>query len=166
MIYEIEMRDDGGGQCAIFVESTPATLESDAQCECQEWAEEGEWGDAGASIPMGWTAYQNGVKVASGSYEAEIEPNHDALIREAGGYPECEHDWTAKGEGGCKENPGVWSMGGTSISYSTHCQHCGLHRNEITTGSQRNPGEHDTVEYSQPDSWCGDCEAEECHCTE
>jgi hypothetical protein len=58
-----------------------------------------------------------------------------------------DHDWTAEGEGGCDENPGVWSTGGTSMMFRTHCRACGLRRTEHTTGYQRNPGDHDTVEY-------------------
>jgi hypothetical protein len=74
------------------------------------------------------------------------------LIAAAGGDTSCDHDWSAEGEGGCSENPGVWSTGGTSMVFHTHCTHCGLIRIERSTGSQRNPGEHDTVEYQMPDA--------------
>ena len=94
------------------------------------------------------------------------EPDHDALIRAAGGDTECDHDWTSEGEGGCTENPGVWSTGGTSMTFGAHCRKCGLHRVESTTGSQYNPGEHDTVEYEQPPTSCAECESETCTCAE
>ena len=35
--------------------------------------------------------------------------------------PDCTaatHVWTREGMGGCDENPGVWSVGGTSYAYS------------------------------------------------
>jgi len=89
--------------------------------------------------------------------EIDIEPNHEALIRQAAGdaevcgYSPDDHDWTSEGEGGCDENPGVWSVGGTAMRYQTHCRKCGLRRVEITTGTQYNLGEHDTVAYSMPD---------------
>ena len=57
------------------------------------------------------------------------------------------HAWTRVGEGGCKENPGVWSHGGTTLVFSEHCTHCGLRRIEVRYGNQRNPGQRDTVQY-------------------
>ena len=48
------------------------------------------------------------------------------------------------------------------MCFASHCRKCGLHKSERTTGSRRNPGEHDTVEYRQPESWCAECESEEC----
>lgn len=77
-------------------------------------------------------------------------PNEAALIKDAGGDVDCEHIWTAEGEGGCTENPGVWSTGGTSLVFKTHCLNCGLQRTEWFAGFQRNPGEHDTVFFFQP----------------
>ena len=61
--------------------------------------------------------------------------------------PDCDHEWTSEGEGGCDENPGVWSLGGTTIQTREHCEHCGVTRITISHGSQRNPGESDTVRY-------------------
>jgi len=58
-----------------------------------------------------------------------------------------DHDWTSAGEGGLDENPGVWSTGGTSMVFKSHCRQCGLHRTESHCGSQRNPGEGDAVSY-------------------
>lgn len=103
------------------------------------------------------------------SVTVEIEPCHEHLIKEAAGKTGCgtspdDHDWTSEGEGGCTDNPGVWSTVGTSMRYASHCRVCGLKRIECTTGSQRNPGEHDTVSYEMPDSWCEECQSEECEC--
>ncbi len=81
-----------------------------------------------------------------------VEPDHEALITQAGGDPNCDHHWTSEGEGGCDENPGEWLTGGTSMMFRSHCTECGLVRVENHTGSQRNPGECDTVEYRLPDS--------------
>ncbi len=159
------MRDDCPGSETKGFEAESA---DDDRCEAEarEWCEGGEWGDSGAVVTVWYELFENDAdeSVSEGRVEVEIEANHDAMIRAAGGDTECDHDWTSDGEGGCDENPGVWSTGGTSMTFASHCRTCGLHRVEKTTGSQRNPGEHDTVAYSQPINWCADCESEECTC--
>jgi hypothetical protein len=62
-------------------------------------------------------------------------------------HTDCTHSWSSEGEGGCSENPGVWSLGGTTIHTSEHCAHCGLRRKVTMYGSQRNPGQCDSVTY-------------------
>lgn len=162
-VWTLEMRGDGGAEETVEFDHDPSNREIKEACE--EWVRSGEWGDDGASIEVGWSqSCDSEDKTYDGFVTVEIEPDHDALIRAAGGNTDCDHDWTAEGEGGLDENPGVWSTGGTSMTFSTHCRKCGLHRTEYHTGSQRNPGEHDTVSYEQPDSWCAECEAEECTC--
>ena len=66
--------------------------------------------------------------------------------------PPCEadaHEWA--GEGGCDENPGVWSLGGTTLVFRERCEHCGVLRKSVCRGSQRNPGEQDTRTYEFED---------------
>jgi hypothetical protein len=63
--------------------------------------------------------------------------------------PECEaddggeHEWQADYDvvGGIRENPGVWSLGGTAMSFATCCAKCGCYRQEHSPGCQRNPDE-------------------------
>lgn len=102
-----------------------------------------------------------------------IDPDHEQLIGEAtrkcdrdycGDSPD-DHDWTS-GEGGLRENPGVWSLGGTKMLFASHCRTCGLGRREYHCGSQRNPGEHDRTTYSMPDRWCADCQSSDCDCSQ
>ncbi len=145
----------------IWDEGATETMECDTMDEAkdraEEWLENGEWGDDGAAPSAnvgeldadGNVVYQESVSV-------DIEPNHAVLISnlvgqfgldDICGTDPDDHDWTAEGEGGLDENPGVWSSGGTTITTQAHCRKCGLHRTVKTTGSQRNPGEHDTVEY-------------------
>lgn len=152
-------------------------MDADDMDEAIEMAEElargGEYGDEGASVSVWVTEYDaTGEETDRRSLSVDIEPNHESLIRAAtqhdsgrscGDSPD-DHDWTSQGEGGCDENPGVWSTGGTSMLFASHCRICGLHRREHWCGSQRNPGEHDTTEYEMPPSWCADCESEECKC--
>lgn len=68
--------------------------------------------------------------------------------------PDCvgggAHRW--KGVGGCDENPGVQSLGGTALGFEAKCTQCGVFRYEVSRGSQRNPGECDSVRYSDADA--------------
>lgn len=169
-IYTLTLRDDSGSTEAIeFVGEEPTSGQiSDA---CEEWVSDGDWGDDGASVDVGWTVTdEDGDEVDSGWEAVEVEANHEVLIsaadrddRGCGSDPD-DHDWTSEGEGGCSENPGVWSTGGTSMVFYSHCRKCGLHRVEGHAGSQRNPGEHDTVEYTMPESWCVECQSDDCDC--
>lgn len=150
--YTLKMRDD---QCdktrEIDAESIDEAIDI-ADAETTEWIEGGEWGNEGASVTAWWTLIDDeGDEVVEGSVTVEIAPDHTALIRAAGGDVRCDHEWTSEGEGGCDENPGAWSTGGTSMLFRSHCSRCGLVRIEHMTGSQKNPGEHDTVEYRLPD---------------
>jgi hypothetical protein len=143
------------------------TLDAQDMAEALELAEElcrgGEWGDEGASVSVWVTETdEDGDETDRQWVTVEIEPDHSSLIRQAtrndGDGRSCgddpqDHDWTSEGEGGLKENPGVWSTGGTSMRFASHCRTCGLHRTHHHTGSQRNPGEHDTTRYEFPDTW-------------
>jgi hypothetical protein len=168
--FTLEMRDECGSTKSVHFDNQPDELECES--ECDDWAKEGEWGENGAEVKTWWTLLDgSGEEIASGSATTEIEPDHESLISAACGDSGCgtspdDHDWTAEGEGGLNENPGVWSTGGTSMVFKTHCKKCGLQRTERTTGSQKNPGEHDTVEYEMPESWCSKCVSEECDCDE
>lgn len=174
VIYDADLRtytyrEEGG-----YRESLDASDMDEAVEMAEELCRGGEWGDEGAIVRV-WVSEcdASGEETDERYLTVEIEPDHAAMIEAAcdseqwerccGGDP-ADHDWTAEGEGGCRENPGVWSTGGTSMSFATHCRACGLHRNEYTCGSQRNPGEHDTVSYEMPDRWCAECQCEECGC--
>lgn len=166
--WQLELRDDQTSETVNFDERP---TEREIREACEEWCKGGEWGNDGARIDVRWTLSQNDDEINEGTIWVEIEPNHERLIKDACGDAGCgsdpdDHDWTAEGEGGCDSNPGVWSTGGTAMSFATHCRVCGLRRLECTTGSQRNPGEHDTATYEMPDSWCADCQREECNCDE
>jgi hypothetical protein len=124
--------------------------------EVEDWCKDGEWGDDGAAIEIKWTLKFDDEEIDEDWHTVEIEPNHSVLIANAcrnqsycGDDPD-DHEWTAEGEGGCTENPGVWSTGGTNMSFAAHCRKCGLQRKKYITGCQKNPGEHDTVSYEMP----------------
>jgi hypothetical protein len=158
MAYQATSED--GGDCDLDAE----TME-EAIAEARDWIRAGDYPAEGCRIRVRveQLRYDGEVNHAV-TINVEIEPDHDALIRAAGGNPDCDHDWTSEGEGGCSSNPGVWSCGGTTMKFASHCRHCGLHRVEIHHGSQRNPDDHDTVTYTQPEQWCAECESEKCCC--
>ena len=157
--YILKMWCDGGGEDTDTVE---ADLLSDAIDQAEEmvrdWVRNGDWGDEGALVGVRYTLTdEDGDALYWDSITVEIEPDHEAMIHKACGR-DCgcglspdDHDWTREGEGGCDENPGVWSHGGTAMSFASHCRDCGLRRREYHCGSQRNPGECDTVKYEMPE---------------
>lgn len=148
MTYTMEMSEECGGRESAVIEAATLDLaRAEAEERLDAWVREGEWPGEGADVTARYVLYRNGAEVASEWIEVEIEPDHQRLMRAAGADPECEHSWTSEGEGGCDENPGVWSTGGTSLVVRRHCRHCGLRRTEHITGVQRNPGETDTVTY-------------------
>ena len=157
--YRVDMHDDCGADCYETTEIASGTeAEQDTAAEtwaietAEKWAREGDWGDNGKVIIIWYTLSDDENEWLTRWIDVEIVPNHDALIRAAGGDVDCDHRWTGEGEGSCSENPGVWSLGGTALTISEHCEICELRRTRHITGSQRNPGEHDTVKYSLPDT--------------
>jgi hypothetical protein len=115
-----------------------------------------DYGDGDYRVTIGWIVTDtDGDKIDRGSFDLVGTTEE----------PDCpesdEHEWTSGFEGGCTENPGVWLTGGTSMMFVSHCRHCGMQRTVKTTGSQRNPGECDTTEYSDPDpDWVAEHVAE------
>lgn len=152
--WTLEMSDDGGSSETVEFEELPDA--DDIAAACQEWAEGGEWDNGGVRVSVRWTLTDDAVdqEVDGGWEDVYIPPDHEALIRAAGGDNDCRHDWTGEGEGGLAENPGVWSTGGTGMLFHRHCTRCGLLRKYHAVGPQHKPGECDTVEYEQPDYWC------------
>jgi hypothetical protein len=146
MKYILKLRDYGFTD--FFDEDSLAEARAAADEACVEWASGEEWGEEGAAVPVYYRISDEEGVVVSGS--VLVPPNHAALIRRAGGDPSCDHQWSREGEDGVGENPGVWSLGGTTIEICSHCTRCGVSRKEVFFGPQRNPGEHDTVSYSVP----------------
>lgn len=86
----------------------------------------------------------------SGSHSDE-EPE---CTSEGPGDDDGGHDWRSPYSllGGLRENPGVWGRGGTTTETKTVCACCGKYRTETHAGSQRNPGDAESVvEYSDAD---------------
>lgn len=167
MKAEIQMHsnEDGVDEIKTVEGSDMDEIRFKAGEATESWMREGEWGDDGATLSARWSIvslsdFDEDDDLSGdlyGEVEVDIEPDHSGKIREAVGDAEIcgdepdDHEWTSDGEGGVKENPGVWSTGGTSMTFDSHCRRCGLHRHEKTIGSQRNPSDHDAVEYRMLD---------------
>lgn len=150
-------------RCGYYADDGNATVEyPDAESgdeAAASYVTDGDWGSDGGSIEVrtwrrGIDADGDSVDVEEESHTVDIPVDHSALIQSAAGRDTeiCgtdpdDHDWTSEGEGGLSENPGVWAGSGTSMTVASHCRCCGLHRIENHTGSQRDPGESDTVQY-------------------
>ncbi len=140
-----EIREDGGAREIIDAESMDA-----AMVQARDWAASGSY-DSRVMVTV-WCAALG----ADGDYTGEQERDEVEAGPEPE-VPECadgnEHEWEAPYEvvGGVKENPGVWSRGGTTMTFHTVCLHCGTHRHETTYGSQRNPGQADQTRYADAD---------------
>ena len=156
--YLLCMEAEGGGEETAEITVPPG--EADEQDEearrqavqiVKDWIMDGDWGDEGASVLAWYTLEDEERTFPRTRVTVAIPPNEEALMRLAGADPDCEHEFTAEGEGGCDENPGVYALGGTRYSSRSHCKHCGLIRTKVSVGRQRNPGEHDTVTFELPE---------------
>lgn len=132
-----------------------------AQDAAEEYVRGGEWGNDGGSVSVSvWQdaigADGQDVRVNEECITVDIEQDRSSLIADACressididticGPAADDHKW--EGVGGLSENPGVWSTGGTSMLFVRQCSCCGLIRREHNCGSQRNPGDGDTVIY-------------------
>ena len=165
MFYRLRMSDGVSEETTVVDADTLEDAAYQADAETRLWVRGGDWGFEGAAVTAHWELYDGDTMLDHGGVTVDIEPDHEALIVAACGgplnarYRRCcgkspdAHDWTSEGEGGCDENPGVWSVGGTALVFQSHCRTCGLRRREKDPGSQRNPGDHPTVEYDMPEDW-------------
>lgn len=144
----LKMHDDSSTEHVDFEE---IPTESEIEEAIEEWVQNGEWGEEGASITVYWTLEEDGQKINCGFHEVNIEPNHEYLIEQVKNENSCgnnpeDHDWMPE-QTGCSQNPGVWNIGGTKLVFKSFCKTCGLKQTSIHMGSQKNPGEHDSVAY-------------------
>ena len=70
-------------------------------------------------------------------------PDEPSCTRDEG------HAWHRGDAGGIDENPGCWSLGGTTMLFEDRCVACGVRRKHVAYGWQRNPGQCDTIEYDE-----------------
>lgn len=103
-----------------------------AERELAAWVEDGDYGPEGGAVAASVSIYnlEAGGEPHIHSVVVTIPPDHEELIRLAGGDTDCDHEWTSEGEAGCQENPGVWSVGEKMV-FRRHCAVCGVIREEI-----------------------------------
>lgn len=138
-----QLKSAHDGSDVSLVESWATESESDADCI---YSVTGQLVDGEIDRDATDAGQENDC---SGSHSDE-EPE----CAEGGGEDEGGHAWVSPHElvGGCKENPGVFGGSGTSMTIIHVCALCGCKRTERHAGSQRNPGEPDSVvEYEDPE---------------
>lgn len=120
----------------------------DAACDyAEEKWQEGSW-DSKCKIQLTVQEIDWNEKEIGDAESFECECGEDPA------EPCDEHDWKSYFPlvRGLKENPGVWSLGGTTTKYKEVCSITGWYKVEIRYGVQRNPGQCDSIEYSEPDT--------------
>ncbi len=162
--YRIYDRTGGGVTEDIYAESLDDAIE-----QGREWIKAGDWSGCGGDDEDGGETYRTMkleccvgeiVRDEDGEIDsrATFDGAHDCSGTHTPDMPECEmaehaseddttddegHVWREpfSAVGGCKENPGVWSGGGTRMSYHSVCRLCGCHKHTSDPGCQRNPDE-------------------------
>lgn len=156
--HRYSVRSDG-----VQEDLGPQSSDEEAWDAAEEWIRAGDWPAEGA-MPTIILIRDPDTECEEdlGSREIAIEPDPVALDPHGREHERAGHEHTWERPewlGGCRENPGVWSRGGTTMAYHSVCA-CGCHLHEIQYGSQRNPGQMDTSEYEYPDGlwpWGEDC---------
>ena len=126
-------------------------IESDDMDAACDYAEEkwknGSW-DSKCRITLSVQEIDRNEKEIGDAKTFEVECGEDPA------EPCDEHDWQSPHSlvRGLKENPGVWSLGGTTTKYKEVCALTGWYKITIRYGVQRNPGQCDSIEYSEPDA--------------
>lgn len=145
------IREESGASEIIVA----ADLEQ-ALAKAKEWSSEGIY-DERVMVPVYAAEIDADDEVIEGAEaygEVEAGPLPKPPATECGAK-DHDHDWVSPYPvvGGIKENPGVWSEGGTRFRYLEVCSRCGLYREIHTAGAQRNPGElPETIEYRPADA--------------
>ena len=117
--YKMSFREPCGGSSEKVLDAYDLDTAKDIASEdLLEWLDGGEWGIEGASVSGDWQIRSmDGELLAEGQETVDIPPDEEALMKKAGADPDCNHKFTKEGEGGCRENPGVWSEGGTRMMF-------------------------------------------------
>ena len=150
--YRVEMQDEGGcDETVMIFAETLRIAKIFADRECEKWVLDGDWDsedNENSTVDYWWELYLGDDQVGEGNDCVLIKMDHDQAIEDAGGDSDCDHAWTSEGEGGCNENPGCWSEGGTRMRFRQHCKNCGITRETTDPGMQHNPGECEQTIYS------------------
>jgi hypothetical protein len=140
-----EYREESGWTELLAAATMDAAIE-----QAEDLARHGDWGQdaedfTGILVTGEVTLLMNDEVLDSRPIEVQILPEEPRCLEDE------EHDWRPDPRHGCDQNPGVWNLGGTTIKTTRFCMHCGLKRDEVRHGPQRNPGQSDSIEYSEID---------------
>lgn len=137
---------EGGGETEIEADSIEGIEELAA-----EWMQDGDWG-----TPRSYARVYITELDAAGD-ETDEHWSIEVIVGDDVDEPDCvegqEHDWQSpEWLGGCKENPGVWGIGGTQIASQTVCVHCGAYRHYVSESTPgNNPRTPDITTYEVSD---------------
>jgi hypothetical protein len=155
-----EIREDSGASEIIEAENMAEALET-----AREWASGGDYTDRCMVRVYVDELDEDGNETGeSESAEVMAGPEPKPEPTDCGDEDE-DHDWQSPHEllGGCRENPGVWSLTGTAMSFDYVCGRCGIYKSVRTAGFQRNPGElAEKIEYREADGRSKEWLAERC----
>ena len=131
----------------------------------REWMMDGDWASEDGVIRIGVTLSACVRPIVTDDEGEDITDDQDgedcsALYSDP--EPDCKvgggdeddggHDWRSPYSllGGLRDNPGVWSRGGTCTESTRVCARCGCFRTETDLGVQRHETEPEmTVEYGE-----------------
>jgi len=155
-MYRVTMRDEQTSETQVLDAVTLPEAIQQAKAACREWAEGGEWGPRGCEVCVHYIvecadeAPDEWEEEREGWVLVEVPADEDELIREAGGDPDCDHEWTGEGEGGIAENPGVWGSNHGGIYTRRHCSRCGVVRIEDTGATDCRGARTTVVRFEAP----------------
>jgi hypothetical protein len=124
---------------------------TDAIAHAKEWVQLGDYGDVSVYVDVQVQQIDEDGDDIGDSHDLSVE-----VVREPAA-PECadkhHHEWESpEWLGGCSQNPGVWSCGGTQIESKSVCRHCGCYQLYV---SESTPGQHprtpERTTYSEAD---------------
>ena len=108
-------------------------------------------------------------EVTTGGNAYDCSGEHSDELPECEAAEDGEHDWRSPHSlvGGLRENPGVWSGGGTIMQNKSVCRCCGCYKTETDKGSQCHESEAKVVIEIEPrdeasESWLKETHEDEC----
>ena len=139
MKYYIFRDENGEAECA------DAENMAEAKSSAEKWVLGGSWGDDPTTVSVSIYEYDTEETRDDDEWDGWVESAEVHVgVNSDPEPPDCvdgeEHDWQSpEWLGGCRENPGVWAIGGTQISSTEVCSRCGLYRHYR---SESTPGQY------------------------
>lgn len=135
--------------CSDFFEADDL---DDAKEWVENWISDGEYGDDPCYVDT------TIVEVDEDDIELDYPEYFEIFWEGHITIPDCDHedghDWQEPYEvvGGCKENPGVYGIGGAQICSTSVCSRCGMYRVYTSASTPGNfPKEPEKYEYKDAD---------------